>query len=272
MSNRSLVTAAALAEQVADVTPLVLARERLLSVAPGLEPLVGARGIQRGSTVAVHGCAGALTLSLALVAHAVQEGAWVAVVGGSWIGLAAVEEAGIALNRVVFVDQVDRSNWTDVTAAVLDGFDVVILAHPPAPGSSVSRQLLARARERNAILMRVGGSRWPDAADLRFDLVDTQWSGLGQGHGHLAARVATVVAAGRRGASQERRHRLWLPDADGICRLVTRADRRSDPAAVPGAAYSYAGSDIDKLAEADAEEEQAPQPDPHKPRHLRRVI
>lgn len=261
------MTAAALAEQVADVTPLVLARERLLSVAPALEPLVGARGIQRGSTVAVRGCAGALTLSLSLVAHAAKEGAWVAVVGGSWIGLAAVEEAGIPLNRVVFVDHVDRSNWTDVTAAILDGFDVVILAHPPAPRASTSRQLLSRARERNTILLRVGGTTWPDAADLQFELVDTQWSGVGQGHGYLTARTATVVAAGRRGASQERSHRIWLPDADGVCRMVTRADRRVERS------RTFAGSDIDQLLDAQEQQNQeTPDTDPQKPRHLRRVI
>lgn len=246
------------ADKIAAITPLMMARDRTLAVSEHLQPLVGGVGLQRGSTLAVGGTGGALTLTFALVAEAARQGSWVGVVGGPWLGLAAIGESGLPLDRLVLVDQVAASAWPTVVSSMLDGFDIVVLVHPAQAGARDGRRLVARARERGSVLVQVGGQPGPDGADLRLDVVESSWSGIGNGHGHLQSRQATVVTGGRRGASRERRHRLWLPDADGTCRLVESEQE-------------FAGSDVDKLIEAESK------PDPGTgvgpgDRHLRRVV
>lgn len=265
MSNASLPTRsptpvrdparlAAVADRIAAITPLTLARERTLAVPEPLQFLVGGTGLQRGSTVSVGGSGGALTLTFSLVAEAARQGSWVGVVGGPWLGLAAVEECGLPLERLVLVDRVEQSSWSTVAAAMLDGFDIVVLVHPERAGSRDARRLVSRTRERSSILIQVGGQALPEGADLRFEVINPSWSGIGQGHGHLQSRQATVLAGGRRGASRERQYRLWLPDSSGNCRLV-ESER------------GYAGSDVDQLVEAEEPTEKSTEE-----RHLRRVV
>jgi hypothetical protein len=87
------------------------------------------------------------------------------------------------------------------------------------------RRLVARTRERGAVLVQVGGARptgdlWPEGADVALRVVQATWEGLGEGHGHLRARRVTVEAGGRREAARTRRAELWLPSADGTVEEV----------------------------------------------------
>jgi hypothetical protein len=104
--------------------------------------------------------------------------------------------------------------WTDVVAAVVDAFDVV-LARPQLPGRE-ARKLAGRIRERDAVFITVGA--WPDS-DVRIDGSAARWDGIERGHGHLAARRLDVAVGGRRSAARVQRATLWLPDADGVVRL-----------------------------------------------------
>jgi hypothetical protein len=114
------------------------------------------------------------------------------------LGLVAAAEAGIALERFALIPRPGKQ-WGDVVASLIDGFDVV-LARPPVhlkPG--MARRLVARARERQAVLVGVGG--WPEGASMRIDARVTEWVGLGAGRdggaGHLAAIRRDLRPTGR---------------------------------------------------------------------------
>ncbi len=196
-------------------TAATMAHERTLPVAAGLRELVPRGALQRGTTIAAHGV-GATSLSLALVAEAVRQGSFLAVVAPRSFGLGACLDFEIPLRRVVqFVlperEQGQGAGWAQLVAAVIEGFDAVIVADRRRITGSQARQLSARVRERGTVLVRAGGPPWPDAADLRYDLAAPVWQGLGAGHGHLASRVLRVQVAGRRWHGSERVRHVALP-------------------------------------------------------------
>jgi hypothetical protein len=91
----------------------------------------------------------------------------------------------------------------------------------------MARQLVARARERRAVLIVVPGrAGWPEPPDLQLRVDEAIWEGTDGGRGHLRRRRMTVTAAGRRSAARPTRRRLWLPGPDGT---VAAADDPLDP-------------------------------------------
>ena len=216
MSRPDLATLGALAERV---RPVTLHREQQrLPVLPALEDLLPGGGLRRGATVSVGaaaGVGGATSLALALVAQASTAGSWVAAVGLPSLGLVAADELGVALERLVLVAAPERDAWGGVVAALVDGFDLVIL---PAGRAGVrpadARRLVARARERGTVLVQLG-SGWPEGADLALQITRARWEGIDDGHGHLQARKVRVTRRGRGEAAPPRRADLWLPAADG---------------------------------------------------------
>jgi hypothetical protein len=246
-------TVKALAERV---RPVDLARDRRLPVLPAFDALLPGSGLRRGSTVAVTarpGVAGATSLALALAAGASQAGSWVAAVGLGSLGLVAAAELGVAFERLVLVADPgrEREGWAAVVAALVDGFDVVLVA---AGAESVTagagngagtgggrlsgspsgsrlragdaRRLVARVRERGSVLVAVGGELPGERSPLRLTVTAASWDGLGDGWGHLQGRRVTVSSGGRGEAARERQADLWLPGPDGE---VTVADPVTEP-------------------------------------------
>lgn len=212
----------------ARVQPTTLAREQRLTVLPALESLVPGGGLRRGSTLSVDGPA-ATSLALATAAGPSQDGAWVVAVGFPSLGLLAAAELGVALERLVLVadpgDSDDAAAWPAVVAALVDAFEVVLVHADRRVRAADGRRLVARTRERGAVLVQVGGDRptgtvWPEGADVTFTVADATWEGLGEGHGHLRSRRVSVEAGGRREAARPRRAELWLPSADGTVEEV----------------------------------------------------
>ena len=203
------------------VRPVTLTREQRLPVLPVLEGLLPGAGLRRGATVSVGtapGVGGATSLALALVAQASVAGSWVATVGLPSLGLVAADELGVALERLVLVAAPERDAWGGVVAALVDGFDLVVL-HAGRTGvrTADARRLVARARERGAVLLQLGAG-WPEKADVQLEVVRSRWEGLDDGHGRLLARKVRVVGSGRGEAAQPRRLDLWLPGTDGqVC-------------------------------------------------------
>jgi hypothetical protein len=214
----------ALAGIAEEVRPTTLAGERRLPVLPALEPLVPGGGLRRGSTLAVDGPA-ATSLALATAAAASRDGAWVAAVGFSSLGLLAAAELGVALERFVLVAAPadEPGTWSAAVAALVDAFEIVLLRASHRVGVRPARRLAARTREREAVLVRVGSPDWPEPADVTLEVTGAEWEGLGEGHGHLRARKVTVLGGGRRDAARPREAQLWLPSVDGEVEAVLPA-------------------------------------------------
>ena len=195
--------------------PVTLAGERSLPVLDALGSLLP-DGLRRGVVATVAGASGAgsTSLALALGAGASAAGSWVAVVGHPGLGLQAAVELGLAQERLLVVPEVPAASWATVVAALLDAVDVVY-ARPPR-GSRVSagdaRRLVARAREREAVLVPFGGADWPVPADVRLSVASPSWE---LRSGRLVGRRAVVTSSGRGVYARERRAELWLPGPDG---------------------------------------------------------
>ena len=199
-----------LQEVAARARPVALAREHVFPVLEPLQPLLP-EGLRRGSTI---GVGDATSLALALVAGPSGAGSWTAAVGVSNLGLAAAAELGIALDRFVVIADPPRDAWATVVATLVDALDVVLVRARYRVAGNDARRLIARARERGAVLV-VLGDGWPEAPDVHLRITHAEWLGIGDGHGHLQSRRITVEAGGRRGAARARQVDLWLPAAGG---------------------------------------------------------
>ena len=197
-------------EVAARARPVALAREHVLPVLEPLQPLLP-DGLRRGSTVAV---GDSTSLALALLAGPSGNGSWAAAVGVSSLGLAAAAELGVALDRLVVVADPPPESWATVVAALVDALDVVLLRARRRVSVGDARRLIARARERGAVLVMLGDS-WPEAPDVRLSITSAEWKGIGDGYGHLQARRVMIESSGRRAAARTRRVELWLPAAGG---------------------------------------------------------
>ena len=194
-----------------------------------LAPLLPEGSLRQGTAVVVGGH-GSITLAVALAAEASRRGSWVAAVGIADLGVAALAERGIDLDRWALVDLSergrDRNIAADVLGAVVGGFDLVLLGPSIRVAGATARRLLARMREHGASLVcALGGTSTDIVAGLqpevRLMIEQTRWTGTDSGHGRLLARQAEVAIGGRGAASRPRRIPMWLPSEDG---RVTCAD------------------------------------------------
>ncbi len=196
-----------LAERFPSLTA-VPASERTLPVHESLVDLLPV--LQRGSTVACNGRAG-VSLALALASAPSREGAWVGVIGLPELGLRAAADMGVELQRLVMVN--GDPPWVDVLAAMIDGFDVILVGQRAGRlASGAVRRLQARVQTRGVVLLTVGVPAL--GADLQLTADDDQWVGLGDGHGVATGRRVLVELSGRR-IPRPRRATMWLPDASG---------------------------------------------------------
>jgi len=213
-----------------------------LSVAPSLRALFPDGGLRRGSVVAVAGGPGATALVLALLAPPLAAGSWAGIVGLPALGLEAAAGLGVRLDRLAVVPD-PGTNWATVTAALLDALDVVVVVPPRRCRPAEVRQLVARARQRGAVLLVAApsteGATWSERPDVELATEVIGWEGLGAGTGTLRRRLVAVSSAGRRGADRRSEARVWLPDPEG--RLVSSAgaprsgDERGDEQTRPRA-------------------------------------
>jgi len=214
----------------------VAARERTLTVLPELAEVLPNGALQRGSVVACGGLAG-VALTLALAAGASQQGAWVGVAGLPGLVAAAAVEIGVAPERLVLVNERGRApgerfgdhTWGEVVAAMIDGFDVVVLgpAATEALRPGTARRLTARLAARGAVLLLAGAAGAGGfVADLMVTADHGCWFGLGDGHGVARGRRATVQVAGRR-MPRPRAAELWLPAPGGRVAAASAASAAS---------------------------------------------
>lgn len=221
---------------VAPASSGAAAADRSFPLLPVFSTLLPRAAVQRGSVVACRGPA-ALGLAAAVLAGPSAAGSWTAVAGLPSLGVAALAETGVALHRLVSVVEpvgapFDDSQWADLLAAMIDGFEVVLVG--PAVQRvrpATARRLVARAQSKGALLVAVDNVAF--GADLVLRATDAEWLGLGQGHGIARQRLLEVELSGRR-VPRARRARWWLPGPDGGVSAASRADgsMQGEPGAV----------------------------------------
>jgi hypothetical protein len=150
-------------------------------------------------------------LSLAIAAGASAAGAWCGVVGLPELGVRAAAGVGVEPGRLLLVGEPGR-RWPQVTAALLDGCELVLLRPPGPPGAHAARHVEAMLRRTGGVLVVAGD--WP-GAQARLWVATQQWAGMGAGHGRLMSRRVHVLAARRGAAARPAEQWLWLPGPDG---------------------------------------------------------
>ncbi|HEX5587379.1 MAG TPA: hypothetical protein VFZ17_08735 [Acidimicrobiia bacterium] len=193
-------------EQVGSLArPLVLARERSIELDEQLGALVPGGALTRGSVLRVTG-AGATSVTFTLASAVTAVGEWAAVVElDSTLGALAAAEAGVALEQFAVVRRVPPARWATVVAALLEGVSLVVAEVPRGVRLGDARRLIARARERETVLVvheraaspfGHGAGVWPAEAALTVRAVGGAWGDL-VADGHLTDRSLRVEVEGR---------------------------------------------------------------------------
>ena len=180
-------------------------------------------GLRRGTTIGVTAdeAGGSTTMALALAGAATQAGSWCAAVGLPDLGALAAEQAGVDLSRLVCIPQ-PGVQWAQTVAELLDGVDLVILCPPRHVRPALARRVVARLRDRRAVLVVIDRWRsWPEPCDLDVRVEVARWVSIGPGQDCLRRRQATVSVGGRRAEGHRRAVQLWLPAADGALAAVS---------------------------------------------------
>lgn len=210
---------------------------RLLPVAGALAGLLPGGGLRRGSTVSVASGPASGSLVFALLAEASAAGSWAGVVGRPDLGVVAAVEAGVRPERLALVPD-PGTYLVAVTAALLDGLDLVVVAGAERAGVRAAdrQRLAARARQRGAVLLALGS--WP-GADVQVRCTGVRWEGPEAGAGRLRSRRVEVRVHGRGTGAPARSAELLLPGPDGT--VAAPAAPRRVPGSRPRPVAAVAG-------------------------------
>jgi len=201
--------------------------DRDIPTHPAIAGLLPGGALKQGAAYSVDS---SITLLMVLLAGPSAAGSWCGVVGIPEFGIEAAARYGIDLDRLVLVPE-PGDQWLAVTAAVADVMSVVVTRPPKRATDATVSRLSARLRQRGVTLIVLGP--WPQT-EAMLSLSDAQWSGIGDGHGYLEARQATVTVTSRVGG-RPRSADLWLPDPRAVFRTVRTPVM---PATMPAAAMS----------------------------------
>ena len=167
------------------------ANPRVFPVHEALASLFPQGGLLRG---AVYSLDSSASLLWSLLAEPTQKGTWCAVVGIPDVGLAAAEELGVNVDRLVLVPS-PGSQWMAVVGALLDVVGVCALGAFPSPSERVLSTLYGRLRERQStVLVR---SAWPRVEATL--VAEHRWEGVDTGRGLLREHYLRIVATPRSG-------------------------------------------------------------------------
>lgn len=157
---------------------------------PTLARLLPGGALQEGATYSIDR---SLTLLMLLLAAPSAAGLWCGVVGVPEFGIEAAAGFGIDLERLVLVPH-PGDQWLAATAALADAMGVIV-TRPPRQASDASvARLSARLRKRGATMLVLGS--WPQS-EAMLSITGSSWNGIGDGHGNLGTREATVTVTSR---------------------------------------------------------------------------
>jgi len=182
----------------------------MLAVAGPLGELFPEGGIPKGAFLGVTAASGGFSVALTLAGEVTKSRGWVAVCGLASLGLAAAEELGVDLERLVMVPS-PGSRWVDVMAALIDGFDMVLTSPCSSVSREMARRLAARARQRGSVVVLMDPADWPESPDFVVTVLSSNWEGPEGGYGCLGGRRMDIRLAGRRARGRSLRRTLWLP-------------------------------------------------------------
>ncbi len=207
---------------------------RLIPTHPAIAGLLPGGGLKQGAVYSVERSA---MLLMTLLAGPSAAGSWCAVVGVPEFGVEAAERFGIDLERLVLVPR-PGDDWLAVTAAIADVMGVVVTRPPKRASDATVARLSARLRQRGATLLVLGA--WPQS-EAMLSLSQSEWHGIGNGHGHLTAREVTVTVTSRV-VGRPRSARLWLPDtAETVRRSHSAPQQHAAPPAPPAELHLATG-------------------------------
>ena len=164
---------------------------RVFPVHEALKSLFPQGGLLTGAVYSVDSSA---SLLWSLLAETTQKGTWCAVVGMPDVGLAAAEELGVNLDRLVLVPS-PGAQWMAVLGALIDVVGVCALGSVPPPSDRALSTLYGRLRERQStVLVR---SPWP-RVDATLS-VEHRLQGVDTGRGLLREHYVRVKSTPRSG-------------------------------------------------------------------------
>ncbi|MFV0317654.1 MAG: hypothetical protein ACK5O2_11930 [Microthrixaceae bacterium] len=208
------------------------ARSEPLPLSSATSHLFPAGRLRRGSVLGISGGSGVTSVALALLTGPARSGAWTGLLGMEHLGWAAAEEMGFPLERVVSVEppgtsSVSAADSPSVLAAMIDAFDVVVVAAGALPPGQALRRLRARVRERSSLMVTLGAVL-PDA-DARIEVLGTRWEGLGGGWGRLAGRAISVEVGGRGALGRAQRGEILFDGNGGPEVPSVDTEKAADP-------------------------------------------
>lgn len=183
-----------------------------LPLDPALEGLLPDPGLRVGSSYSL---SPSPSLLGALLAAPSQKGSWCAIIGMPTIGIEAMSDLGVELERLILVPE-PGPRWLTVATALSEVIPLIAV-HPRSrvADADISR-LNARLRDRGCTLLVT--APWPQSeATIRVE--ETEWHGLGSGWGLLADRTVTLSSSGRR-LESVRRVRVQMPTPLGQVRAA----------------------------------------------------
>ncbi|WP_430592799.1 hypothetical protein [Humidisolicoccus flavus] len=203
-AKTSLDRIVALRSRIQEMQSVTLDTKALPTIS-ALQTLLPGGALQAGSSYSVQG---SMMLAMSMLAATSAAGSWCAVVGVEGFGAHAAAGYGIDLSRLVLVPNPGKG-WVQVTAALADIVTLVLVRPSGNVTPSDAARLHARLRQRGSSIIALGS--WPNS-ETQLRVTESHWTGLGEGHGFLQSRHATVHSSrGEHGRATQAR--LMLPNA-----------------------------------------------------------
>lgn len=181
---------------------------RILPTHPVIGRLLPGGALKEGATYSVDR---SLTLIMLLLAAPSAAGAWCGVIGVPEFGMEAAAGFGVDLERLVLVPE-PGDQWLATTAAIADALSVIVIRPPRKASEASIARLSARLRKRGATLLVL--DTWPlgvwPHSEAMLSITESSWAGIGNGHGHLQSRDATITVTSK-SWGKPRSARMRLP-------------------------------------------------------------